>query len=156
VSESGTGGDLGGRGTVTAPSGGGVVGGCLDRVAPTSGFARRLSATRRRIVLRGGATDNVCGKRASVAQVTVSLARRTMTGRCRWLQAGARFGPVTSCRKPTYVPARGTSAWHLTVKGPLARGTYLARTRAIDRTGNVERKRRLRGRFRNFATLRVR
>jgi hypothetical protein len=157
VSTSQPGGDLGGRGTVTDNSGSGVVGGCVDRTAPRSIFARRrVRASRRRILLRGFASDRACGHRGRLARVTIALARKTHSGRCRWLQAGGRFGRVTGCRNATYVAARGAKRWRLRVGGPLRRGRYVARCRAIDAAGNVERKHRLRGRRRNFVKLMVR
>ncbi len=150
VSTSQPGSDLGGRGAVASAAGGGVVAGCLDRVAPSSRFARHLRLKR----LRGTAADRACTRRGRVARVTIAVARRVHGG-CRYLQASGRFGRRTSCRRPTYVAARGTRRWSLRLRRQLARGTYVVRSRAIDAAGNVERKRRLRGRARNFIALRV-
>jgi hypothetical protein len=148
VSTSQPGSNLGGRGAVASAAGGGVVAGCLDRVAPASHLAGKLLLRR----LRGTAADRACGRRGRLARVTVAVARRVQGG-CRYLRASGRFGMRTSCRRPTYVNARGTKRWSLGVHHRLARGTYVVRSRAIDAAGNVERKRRLRGRARNFATL---
>ncbi|MEA2429170.1 MAG: hypothetical protein QOF37_2798 [Thermoleophilaceae bacterium] len=155
VSTSQPSGTLGGRGTVVSQPGGGLIGGCLDRVAPRSGFARTLRASRRRIALKGSARDLACSRPGRVSRVTIALARRTGGGRCRYLQPSGRFGPVTGCRRPTYVTARGRGRFALSIRGPLSPGVYLARSRAIDAAGNVERKHRLHGRLRNFATLRL-
>jgi hypothetical protein len=51
------------------------------------------------------------------------------------------------------VSARGTAKWTLRPARHLPRGTYVVRSRAIDAAGNIERKRRLNGRARNFVTL---
>jgi hypothetical protein len=148
VASSAPGGDLGGRGTVAPPP----AAGCEDRLPPISRLAARTS--RKRVLsVRGSARDRGCSR--VVARVTVAVARRTGGGRCRYLQASGRFGARTSCRRPTYLTAAGTRRWSLGVSSTLAPGTYTVRSRAIDAAGNVERKSRLRGRLRNFATLRV-
>jgi hypothetical protein len=104
--------------------------------------------------VRGTARDRGCA--GAVARVTVAVARRTGGGRCRYLQASGGLGPRTSCRRPTYVAAAGTARWSLHVARPLPRGTYVVRSRAIDAVGNVERKTRLRGKRRNFVTVKLR
>jgi hypothetical protein len=150
VPGSAPGGSLGGGGIVATPASG-----CNDTLAPRSRFARhgvRVSR-RRRLSVTGTARDRGCS--GSVARVTVAVARRSGGGRCRYLQIGGRLGAVVRCRQPTYVPARGTSHWALRVPGRLPAGVYVVRSRAIDAAGNVERKQRLRGRLRNFVTVRV-
>ncbi|MEA2473771.1 MAG: hypothetical protein QOE06_1686 [Thermoleophilaceae bacterium] len=148
VPGSAPGGDLGGGGTVVSPAAG-----CDDRLAPASRF--RVRASRRRALsVRGTARDRGCA--GAVARVTVAVARRTGGGGCRYLQASGRFGRGTSCRRPTYVAAAGTAVWSLRSARPLARGTYVVRSRAIDAVGNVERKARLAGARRNFVTVRIR
>jgi hypothetical protein len=88
--------------------------------------------------------------------VTVAVAKRAGGGRCRYVLASGRLGARGSCRHATYVSARGTSHWVLRVARRVPPGTYVVRSRAIDAAGNLERKQRLRGRARNFVTVRVR
>ena len=106
------------------------------------------------IAVRGTAHDFGCAHR--VARVTVAIALRVAGGRCRYLQASGRLGPRGKCRRATYVSARGTSHWSFNSSRRLPAGTYVVRSRAIDASGNVERKQRLRGSLRNFVTVRLR
>jgi hypothetical protein len=149
VPSSAPGGGLGGGGTLVAPAAG-----CDDRTAPVSRFAGVRISRRRTLSVRGTARDRGCSGR--VARVTVAVARRTGGGGCRYLQGSGRFGPRTSCRRPTYVAATGTAAWSFRIARPLARATYVVRSRAIDAAGNVERKARLAGARRNFVTVKIR
>jgi hypothetical protein len=151
VATSAPGGSLGGGGTVASPTPG-----CKDTLAPESRWSRGgVRASRKHgLLVRGTARDRGCS--GTVARVTVAVARRAGGGRCRYLQASGRFGARVRCRQPTYVSARGTSRWSLRRPGPLPRGTYVVRSRAIDAAGNVEHKHRLRGRLRNFVTVTVR
>jgi hypothetical protein len=154
VPSSEPGGNLGGggRGTVAPPP----SRGCIDRKPPQSKFARGgVHATRRHTIsAHGTALDFGCAHR--VARVTVAIALRAGGGRCRYLQANGRLGARGKCRRATYVSARGTSRWSFTSTRRLPSGTYVVRSRAIDAPGNVERKQRLKGRLRNFVTLRLR
>ncbi len=112
---------------------------CLDP-APTSRFSARASRVRasRVLTLRGTAIDVGC--RAGLARVSVSVARASGNG-CRYLQANGSFArAVTSCKRTRYVTAKGTSRWSLRV-GRLPAGRYKVWVRAVDRGGNVERKR---------------
>jgi hypothetical protein len=150
VPSSEPGGNLGGggRGTVTPPP----PRGCVDRKPPQSKFTAR--ATRRHsIAVRGTAHDLGCSHR--VARVTVAIAQRGGGGHCRYLLANGRLGPRGKCRRAIYVSARGTSHWSYTPSRRLPPGVYVVRSRAIDAAGNVERKQRLRGRLRNFLTVRL-
>jgi hypothetical protein len=151
VASSSPGGDLGGRGTVASS-----VAGCGDTLAPRSRFARRgvRGSRRHGLSARGTALDQGCS--GAVARVTLAIAERAGGGRCRYLSANGRLGPRVGCRRPTYISASGTSRWSLRSRARLPRGTYVVRSRAIDAAGNVERKHRLRGRDRNFVTLRLR
>jgi hypothetical protein len=151
VPSSDPGGSLGGSGTVENPP---RPGGCADTTAPRTAFDRaRLTASRARLVLRGSAADSGCS--GGVRQVSVAVAHHEKGGRCRWLAAGGRLGPRASCRAYTYFHAKGTKSWALHIRGALPRGTWVARSRAIDRAGNVEVKRRLAGRKRNFLKFRI-
>jgi len=58
----------------------------------------------------------------------------------------------TSCRKTTYISAKGATKWSLTLKRRLPKGRYQIWVRGIDAAGNVERK----SRKRNFKRLTVR
>jgi hypothetical protein len=153
VQSSEPGGNLGGggRGTVAQPP----PVRCVDRLAPQSRFIRHgVRATRRHTIsVRGTARDLGCSRR--VARVTVAIARRAGGGGCRYVQASGRLGPRGKCRRATYVSARGTSRWAFTPSRRLPAGTYVVRSRAIDAAGNVERKQRLKGRLRNFVTVRL-
>ena len=102
----------------------------------------------------GKAHDLGCSKR--VARVTVALAKRTGNGRCRYLRAGGALGKAVSCRRPTYIQAKGTKTWTFRSASKLPAGTYVVRSRAIDAAGNLERKQRRRGRLRNFVTVKLR
>ena len=151
VPSSDPGGGLGGGGTVLEPP---PPSGCADTFAPRTVFDRaRSSMSRTGLVLRGTASDRGCS--GGVGRVTVSLAHHEGE-RCRWLQAGGALGPRGSCRRPTWLVAKGRSTWAARLKRALPRGTWVARSRAIDRAGNVEIKRRLSGRKRNFLKIVVR
>ena len=104
--------------------------------------------------IKGTAHDLGCSKR--VARVTVALAKRAGRGRCRYLQGGGALGRKVSCRRPTYVQAKGTTKWSFHSARPLSGGTYVVRSRAIDAAGNLERKQRRKGRLRNFVTVKLR
>jgi hypothetical protein len=149
VTGSAPGGHLGGGGTVESPR-------CRDTRAPVSWFAphgvRALHG--RGLSVRGTARDRGCSQ--AVARVTVAVVLRADDDGCRYLHANGRLGPRTGCRRPTYVTAKGTSRWSLRIAGPLPRGAYVVRSRAIDATGNVERKTRQSGKRRNSVTLRLR
>jgi hypothetical protein len=150
VPSSSPGGDLGGggRGTVSPRP----ARGCSDRTPPQSKFSARKTRTRR-IIVRGTARDFGCAHR--VARATVAIARRAGGGHCQYLLASGRLGARGKCRRAVYVSARGTSHWSFTAPRRLPAGVYLIRSRAIDAAGNVERKPRLKGRLRNFVTVRL-
>jgi hypothetical protein len=115
--------------------------GCHDRTAPVSAISRKRShLSRHGILLRGIATDKGCGAggRGQVARVTLAISRR-VGKRCQWLGANDRFGRTTSCRRKTYVNAKGTAKWTYVRKLRLRRGIYAVVARSIDSVGNVER-----------------
>jgi hypothetical protein len=155
VGSSSSGGNPGGGGAVLQQPKPPQVG-CTDLFAPRSLFARRgLHASRRGLRLRGTARDRGC---AGVSAVTVAIGRRQghHSGRCRYLRADGRLGRVTNCHNPTYIPAKGGRHWRFNLRERLPAGTYTARCRSSDRTGNIEIKTRLRGKRRNFLTFKVR
>jgi len=136
-------------------------GGCRDTRAPASRFAQRKSVKlgRRSLAVRGVARDssNCRTHKGKVRSVIVSLAKRYGRTQCRYLQSSGQLGPRGSCRRPTYLPATGTSRWRFLLKKlRLSRGLYAVRIRAIDDSGNIERKARRKGKLRNFKTVRLR
>ncbi|MEA2472254.1 MAG: hypothetical protein QOE06_169 [Thermoleophilaceae bacterium] len=152
VPSSDPGGNLGGSGTVERPP---QPSGCADTSPPSTAFDRaRLAASRTAIVLRGSAGDSGCA--GGVRRVSVAVAHHERGGRCRWLGADGRLGARQSCRAYTYFGAKGTASWVARLRGALPAGTWIARSRAIDRAGNVELKRRLSGRSRNFLKFTIR
>jgi hypothetical protein len=122
-----------------------VVASCADRATPVSRFTRgAVLANRRRLALRGVARDTGCRAGSSrisgtVARVSVSVGRRVGGGGCRYLRPSGKFTARTSCRRPHYIRARGTTHWYLNFTGHFPRGTYEVRVRAVDARGNVER-----------------
>jgi hypothetical protein len=150
VPSSEPGGDLGGGGTVVQPP---PPTACADTFAPTTAIDRaRFAASRAGLTMRGAASDRGCG---GLRRVQTSFAHHEPGG-CRWLGAGAKLGPLTSCRRPVWIDAKGRSPWVARVKRTLPRGTWVARSRAFDGVGNVEIKRRLSGRKRNFLKFVIR
>ena len=124
---------------------------CHDDVPPRTRFTVHAVRASRRGGLRlaGRTSDRGCGAGGSgrVTRVEVSVARigaRT----CRFLTPAGTLGAPSSCRRPRYVAARGTRSWTLRVTHSLPAGRYLARARAVDAQGNVERPTRLSNRLR--------
>lgn len=134
VASSSNGGNLGGAGRVVNPPAR-----CADVRAPRTTPSRSARASRRRITLRGTATDRGCGGRpARVLRVEVALAR-VVGHRCRFLRSNGHFARATSCRRPLFVRrARGTGHWRFSRGGRYPRGRYVLVVRAVDRAGNVE------------------
>ena len=114
-----------------------------DRTPPTTKI-RRVSTARQPITLRGTAKDA-----GTVRRVRVSVARHV--GKlCRFLQANRRFTKARSCDKHTYLNAKGTTSWSLTLPS-LPAGRYTIWSRGIDAAGNIERK----ARGRNLIVVRI-
>jgi hypothetical protein len=118
--------------------------GCSDRVAPRSRVVGRVRANRRGLRLSGKASDRGCG---GVGSVSVAIARKRGK-RCAFLRGNGRLGRPSSCRRPSFLSARGTSRWKLRVKAKLPRGRYVALVRAVDGVGNTRRARSVRFRVR--------
>lgn len=118
----------------------GVRAGCHDRTPPVTTISRGSRFTRRGIALRGTARDRGCGPngRGQVAKVSLAISRR-VGKRCQWLRPKGGFGKATSCRRKTYVTAKGTSQWSYRLKAHLKKGVYAVVPRAIDSVGNLER-----------------
>ena len=127
----------------------GSGGGCVDRSAPVSRFAKRRSrVSRTGLRLRGRVRDRGCG---STRRVQVSVARR-VGRRCAFLRRNGRLTRARSCRRPVYLKARGKRRWKLRKRAALPAGRYLVRVRGVDAAGNRER----RARKRNVLARRVR
>ncbi|HEX8743898.1 MAG TPA: Calx-beta domain-containing protein [Thermoleophilaceae bacterium] len=132
---------------------------CPDRLSPRSSFRPHrhpIHATRASLHFRGIAWERGCG---ALDRVTVAIARREGggTGLCRYLQPSGRLGQVVSCRRPTYVRARGTTSWTFRRAGRFPTGTWTARIRAVDRAGNAEKKvLKPNPLSRNFVTFKIR
>jgi hypothetical protein len=113
--------------------------GCSDARAPVS-RVRKIAASRARITLSGTSQDRGCA--AKVRSVAVAVGRAVAHGRCRFLRADGRLGPAVSCLRTSYVVARGTRSWRLTLAGRLPAGSYVAWVRGTDVANNVEGRRR--------------
>lgn len=116
---------------------------CTDRKRPRAVFSRKRSAiSTRRIMLRGTASDRGCkadaktSKRAgAIRRVSVAVALKSGT-RCRFLSRRGRLSDARSCRKPSYITARGKKRWRLELRGSFRPGTYAVRIRPTDAVGN--------------------
>jgi hypothetical protein len=140
---------------------GGPAGHCRDRVRPRTKFlkvhGRRLTLRGKRLKLRGLASDKSrCrSAKAGVRTVLIAVGRRQGPKRCRFLTSTGKLGRTVRCGKPVYLRAKGRRHWSFTAKR-LPRGSYFVRIRSIDRSGNLERKKRRRGHGRNYLKLRLR
>jgi hypothetical protein len=103
-----------------------------------------VRANRRGLRLSGKASDRGC---AGVGSVSVAIARK-VGKKCAFLRGNGRLGRRSSCRRPAFLSASGTSRWKLRVKAKLPRGRYLALVRATDGAGNTRRARSVRFRVR--------
>ncbi|TMK62493.1 MAG: hypothetical protein E6G53_13470 [Actinobacteria bacterium] len=113
---------------------------CVDHLAPTSRLnAGRagVKASRGRLQIRGTARDRGC---AGLARVSVTVALHSHH-RCRFLKRSRRLGKPVKCRRIQWITARGTAHWRLLPRRRLPTGRYTIRTRARDRSANVERLR---------------
>lgn len=76
---------------------------------------------------------------ADIALVQVALARRAAGG-CRFITASGRLGPVRSCARPVYLPARSRGArWTLPLRTPASPGAWRVLARARGAEGTVGR-----------------
>ena len=112
---------------------------------PTSRFTGPRPRIRRTgIRLRGRANGRGC----AIRRVRVSIARKA--GRkCRFLRADGTFSRARSCRRTSYLTARGTTRWTFERRLRLPRGKYLMWSR-VETTSAIERK----ARDRNMARAR--
>ncbi|HEX8086906.1 MAG TPA: exo-alpha-sialidase [Solirubrobacteraceae bacterium] len=127
------------------PEGTGTVRGraprCTDRRPPYSNVFGRVHSSRRGVSFRGLARDRGC---SGVRNVRVSIGLTRHPRLCRFLRGDGTFAPARSCRRTSYLPARGATRFRFTFRGRLPRGRYFVWTRAYDAAGNVERKHRRR------------
>jgi hypothetical protein len=128
----------GGNGNGNPPPGSGS--GCKDKLAPRSTLSRRaLHGSRHGISARGHSRDRGC---AGLKRVDVQIAKLVRGKKCRFLKPGGKLTHRRSCRKPVWIHARGKRAWHIHVKGTIARGRYRLVVQAVDRKGHRERPRK--------------
>lgn len=95
--------------------------------APTVAFGIRH--VHRRLRLAGTAALGRCHSHA-IDRVTLTVARRTGRGRCRFVSRHGKLLPARPCARPVLLTARGTTTWIL--RRPLAvpPGTYAIITAA--------------------------
>jgi hypothetical protein len=102
--------------------------------------ASRITVPGARLRVRSRPPSRIAGvasaDRLGVAGVSVAVARQVSGARCRWW-TGRRFGRVSSCLAPVWVPARGRDDWSLRVRIG-SRGAYRVMSRAEQRGDVVE------------------
>jgi hypothetical protein len=135
----------------STPSSGG--GGCKDRTAPVTRFARNRTISRRRLHFSGTSRDRGCGK---VRHVYISVARirgRSKHQTCAFITAQGRLTSYRGCTRPVLLTAKGTTKWSITLKPhTLPRGSYRVVVRAVDASNNKERP----GSGHNIVAFRIR
>jgi hypothetical protein len=115
------------------PNAGGT---CTDAEKPRSNL-RSSRVTRRKLRFSGRASDRACGTDGVVRSVQVAVFRKVRGG-CRFVSRKGRLAKRTSCAKPTFLTAKGTTSWTLARKARLPRGRgYRVRVRVVDGAGNV-------------------
>jgi hypothetical protein len=110
---------------------------CTDLKRPTSRLLTSSRSALRHHLLRGNAGDSGCTG-SSVALVTVSIVARHGK-RCQYLAPSGRLSRKSSCSRPRWLAANGTTHWSLRLPKRMAYGSYRVLTRAVDSAGNVER-----------------
>ena len=119
-------------------SGGGGAGPpatCADASPPTAKLSK-ATAKRRKLRLRGRASDPGC---SSLARVDVAISRKAGR-RCRFVTSAGRLTKARKCKKRVFLRAKGTATWTLRVKRKLPRGRYTIAVRATDRAGNRQKR----------------
>jgi hypothetical protein len=111
---------------------------CIDTVPPASRISHLgIVATHSRLTLHGGAHDPDCIQALTVRRVLLSVERRG-GGLCRHLLHGGGLSQPRSCRERRFLLADGGKRWSFDRAVNLPPGRYLAASRAIDTSGNVE------------------
>ncbi|MDA0185751.1 Ig-like domain-containing protein, partial [Solirubrobacter phytolaccae] len=108
------------------------------RVAPPASAAPDVPTARLAAPVRprlsGTAKDTGCG--GKLRRVEVSLQRKSGK-RCQTVGTAGKPGKRRACSKRTWLRAKGTTRWSLTLKRKLPAGTYALRVRARDAAGNL-------------------
>ena len=143
---------------------GAAAGGCTDTLSPKARFLRKkkdgraIKGTRHKLRIRGKARDktNCSGQKPGVRSVVVSVALKRGHGKCRHLKSNRRLTKRMSCKNRIYLPAKGGKHWKFKRKRlHLKKGRYAIHARAIDRAGNIDRKKRKHGKRRNFRKVHI-
>ncbi|MGI8557351.1 MAG: hypothetical protein ACR2ND_03410 [Solirubrobacteraceae bacterium] len=139
----------GGKGTGSGPGSGpgnagssqpgGAGAHCTPHAAPSSRIGARARITRRGVRLRGRSRA-AAGCFSRVVRVAVAVAR-VVGKRCRFLRADGHLSRRASCRRPIFLPARGTTRWRFSFAARLPPGRYRLLSRAVNAAGIVERAR---------------
>ncbi len=109
------------------------VAACVDRTPPVASFSS-LKASKRKLRIRGRASDGGCG--GAVARVELAISRKAGS-KCRFASANGKLTRARRCSQAVFLKAAGTAAWSLSLKLP--RGSYTVQLRARDRAGNLQR-----------------
>ncbi len=111
---------------------------CTDTAAPTAAIASS-KLVKGRLALAGSAADTGCSASA-VRAVDVVLYTHAANRLCKLVRANGKLSKAFSCAAtpPASLVAHGTKAWSLKLSGKLARGTYTAYVRAVDKAGNAQ------------------
>jgi hypothetical protein len=127
------------------PGGGGPPSTCTDSAPPAAKFlkgSKGVHAVRRKLHLRGHATDSGCAADIPVAgkvtRVEVAISRKARGRKCSFLAPNGRLGRARACSRPVWLKARGTTTWALDTKRKLPRGAYTIAVRSRDATGNLQ------------------
>jgi hypothetical protein len=105
--------------------------------APRSRVVTKSRTAVKKHMLRGTAAVAGC-KADTVAKVSVSIALKHGK-KCQYLTRKARLSRASTCKKPRFISATGTSSWHIRLPKHMRAGTYQILTRSVDAAGNVER-----------------
>jgi hypothetical protein len=131
-----------------------VTSSCLvDHNRPASYFTRASRNAKRhhgRFTLKGTDKDTGCGQARTIKRLGISIQKIGSRGKCRSVRSNGRLGKSARCSKRSYVKAKllSHSRWSYKLKRSLPHGRYIVTLRAVDRAGNLER-RRTRGSKRN-------
>ena len=110
---------------------------CVDRARPRASF-QRVIVKRRRLTVRGRASDAGCAADISlagrVARVELAISRKAGR-RCRFVTGSGKLGKARKCSQPVWLRAKGGRGWGFAVKLP--RGSYTVLVRARDGAGNL-------------------
>jgi hypothetical protein len=124
-----------------APSGGGSGDGGHQTPTTADPYGTDLAPTTRvtrpsgrRIKRLAGTAADADGK---VAYVDLALIKRTSKG-CKGLTVTGKFRTLDSCKSPSFIRAKGTRKWHLSLLHVLPKGSYTFYGRATDDLGRPD------------------